>query len=435
MRKHVKRTRAFAALLTLSAILWCGAAFAAGLSGLVFFSTQFAPVEEQAKFREILKDGGFDYTADSNDGPLIDLVTAETQAGKGTVGLIGALHGTFPPLQRVNALMNLIDLAEDLSESREFAPAFMQTGLLGSEDALYYIPWMQATYIMAANKKALQYLPEGADLKTLTWQQLADWSKALHKAEGKPLLGLPHAGLFQRFLEGYLWPSFTGGMVSKFQSKEAVAMLEWVKAELWPHVHPESINYNLMHEPLLKGDVWVAFDHTARLLPAFNEKPDDFVAFPAPSGPAGLGFMPVIVGLGISKAAPDAEAAKQAIDFLTKPETQARVLKEMGFFPAISGVDTTNLPRGVAIQMEAVNAQANAANAIPALLPVGLGSRGGEINQIFRNAFDRTILNNEDIGKVLEEEAANLQRLMDETGAPAWPPDPASDGPSKVLPR
>ena len=70
----------------------------------------------------------------------------------------------------------------------------------------------------------------------------------------------------------------------------------------------------------------------------------------APSGPAGLGFMPVIVGLGISKAAPDAEAAKQAIDFLTKPETQARVLKEMGFFPAISGVDTTNLPRGVAIQ-------------------------------------------------------------------------------------
>jgi multiple sugar transport system substrate-binding protein len=107
----------------------------------------------------------------------------------------------------------------------------------------------------------------------------------------------------------------------------------------------------------------------------------------------------------------------------------------MGFFPAISGVDTTNLPRGVAIQMEAVNAQANAANAIPALLPVGLGSRGGEINQIFRNAFDRTILNGEDIGKVLEEEAANLQRLMDETGAPAWPPDPASDGPSKVLPR
>ena len=37
--------------------------------------------------------------------------------------------------------------------------------------------------------------------------------------------------------------------------------------------------------------------------------------------------------------------------------------------------------------------------------------------------------------RVLEEEAANLQRLMDETGAPAWPPDPASDGPSKVLPR
>ena len=28
-----------------------------------------------------------------------------------------------------------------------------------------YVPWMQATYIMAANKKALQYLPKGANLK------------------------------------------------------------------------------------------------------------------------------------------------------------------------------------------------------------------------------------------------------------------------------
>ena len=435
MKMRVKRTRALAALLALSAVLWGGAAFASGLSDLVFFSTQFAPVEEQAKFREILKDGGFDYTADSNDGPMIDLVIAETKADKGTLGLIGALHGSFPPLQQANALANLVDLAEDLGESREFAPAYLQTGLLGSEDTLYYIPWMQATYIMAANKKALDYLPEGVDLNTITYSQLADWSKALYEAKGGPLLGLPHAGLFQRFLQGYLWPSFTGGMVSKFQSVDAIAMLEWVKSDLWPYVHPESINYNLMHEPLLKEEVWVAFDHTARLLPAFSEKPDEFVAFPAPAGPAGLGYMPVIVGLAISKAAPDPEAAKQAIEYLTRPGVQARVLNELGFFPAVGGVDTSHLPKGIAMQMEAVNTQASAPNAIAALLPVGLGARGGEINQIFRNAFDRTVLNGEDVGKVLEEEAANLQLLMDETGAPAWPPDPASDGPSKVLSR
>ena len=192
---------------------------------------------------------------------------------------------------------------------------------------------MQATYIMAAHQDALEYLPAGADLNNLTWQQLGDWCKAIYDGTGEARCGLPHAGLFHRFLQGYMWPSFTGGMVSNFQSNEAAAMLEWLRDDLWPYVNPQSINYAFMQEPLLAGEVWVAFDHTARLLNAFNEKPDEFVAFPAPAGPAGLGFMPVIVGLGIPKTAPNPEAAMQAIDYLTTPEVQARVLKRHGLLP------------------------------------------------------------------------------------------------------
>ena len=71
-------------------------------------------------------------------------------------------------------------------------------------------------------------------------------------------------------------------------------------------------------------------------------------------------------------------------------------------------------------------------DALPALLPVGLGDRGGEINQIFRNAFDRIVLDGEEIEAVLEEEGANLQALMDETGAPCWAPDAPSQGPCQV---
>ncbi len=407
------------------------AAPAVDMSSLVFFSTQFVPVEEAAKFRAILADGGFDFTG-SEEGPLLDLVTAEAQAGKGTVDVVGALHGTFPPLQRANAMANVADVAEDLSANRSFAPAFLGTGLLGSEDYLYYVPWMQATYIMAAHQDALPYLPAGADLNNLTWQQFGEWCKAIVDATGEARCGLPQAGLFHRFLQGYMWPSFTGGMVSNFQSNEAADMLRWMRDDLWPYVHPQSISYSFMQEPLLAGEVWVAFDHTARLLNAFNEKPDDFVAFPAPSGPAGRGFMPVIVGLGIPKTAPNPEAAMQAIDYLTSPAVQARVLKDMGFFPVVGGVDTSDLPPGIAIELAAVSAQANAADALPALLPVGLGARGGEINQIFRNAFDRVVLNGEQIATALTEEAANLQALMNETGAACWAPDPSSDGPCQV---
>ena len=63
---------------------------------------------------------------------------------------------------------------------------------------------------------------------------------------------------------------------------------------------------------------------------------------------------------------------------------------------------------------------------------MGLGERGGEINQIFRNAFDRIVFDNEDIATVLDEEGTNLQALMDETGAPCWDPDPIGDGPCQV---
>lgn len=398
---------------------------------VTFFSTQFVPVEEQEKFRAILAEGGFDVTP-SEEGPLLDVVLAGHEAGRGEVDVVGALHGTFPPLARADAMMNMIDVAEDLLEDRELTEAFLQTGLLGTEDYLYYVPWMQATYIMAAHQDALEYLPDGADLNNLTWEELSTWCQTLMEETGEARCGLPHAGLFHRFLQGYLWPSFTGGMVTRFQSSEAVAMMEWARDSLWPYIHPQSINYEFMQEPLLAGEVWVAFDHTARLLEALNTEPETFVAFPAPSGPAGRGFMPVIVGLGIPNAAPNPEGGARLIDFLTTPEVQGRILQELGFFPVVEGVDTSDLPAGVALEAGAVEAQANSPDALPALLPVGLGERGGEINQIYRNAFDRIVLEGEDIETVLAAEAANLQALLEETGAPCWAPDPPSDGPCQV---
>jgi multiple sugar transport system substrate-binding protein len=88
----------------------------------------------------------------------------------------------------------------------------------------------------------------------------------------------------------------------------------------------------------------------------------------------------------------------------------------------------------VQLEAEAVEKLANADDAVPALLPVGLGERGGEINQIFRNAFDRVVFEGEDIATVLDEEGDALQALLDETGAPCWAPDPPSDGPCGVNP-
>jgi len=360
---------------------------------------------------------------------MIDLLRAEAETGEGTVDLVVALHGTYPVLQAEDVLFDLSDLLARVEENYELPPSFVALGKLGTEDYQYYIPWMQATYIMAAHVSALDYLPEGADINALTWEQFAEWAKNIYDGTGEAQTGLPVAGLFHRFLEGYLYPSFTGGMVTGFKSPEAVAMWEWFRDELWPYIHPQSVtSYEFMQEPLLAGEVILAFDHTARLINAFNEKPEEFVGFPAPTGPAGLGFMPVVAGLAVPYTSPNPDGAEALIEFLLMPETQSRVLQDLAFFPVVGGVDTSDLPAGVAIEAAAVEAQAASPDALPALLPVGLGDRGGEINEIYRNAFSRIVLNGEDIQTVLDAEGAALQALMDETGAPCWPPDAVSEG-------
>ncbi len=400
---------------------------------ITFASTQFNVVEEADKARAILAgfDGAVDFTG-YEEGSLIDLLNAEAQAGSGTVDVVGALHGTFPTLVNNDLMFDLTDLLGSIEETTAVNGSFVELGKMGTTDYQYYIPWMQATYIMAANKEALQYLPEGADVNALTWDQLAQWGKNMMDATGSAKLGFPVAGLFHRFLEGYAFPSFTGGMVTQFKSQAAADMMTFLRDDLWPVVNPESINYDFMQEPLLSGEVWVAFDHVARLKQAFDEQPDNFVAFPAPAGPAGRGYMPVVAGLGIPFTAPNPDAAEALIKYMMEPSTQAAILRDLAFFPVVDGVDTADLPQSVAIELGAVNDTINAPDAIPSLLPVGLGSRGGEINEIFRNAFNRIVINNEDIQTVLDEEGATLQTLMTETGAACWAPDPASEGPCQV---
>lgn len=403
-------------------------------SDLTFFSTQFNTVEESEKIRSILanfKDAKVNFVG-SDEGPLIDQIRAEGQASKGVNGVVGALHGTFPTLGADDLMMDLSDLLVDIAKTSNISTSFVELGKMGTKDYQYYIPWMQATYIMAANKDALQYLPKDADINALTWEQLAAWAKAAAEATGKPQLGFPVKGLFHRFLEGYIYPSFTGGMVSQFKSEKAAEMLTFLRDDLWPYVNPESINYDFMNQQLLSGEVMIAFDHVARLKPAFDQRPDDFVAFPAPAGPAGRGYMPVVAGLGIPYTAPNPDGAKALIKFMLSPETQSAVLQQLGFYPVIDGVDTSNLPAGISKQLDAVNKMTSSKDAIVALLPIGLGSRGGEINQIFRNVFDRVVTQKQDIRTVLDEEGAALQKLMTETGAKCWAPDPPSDDPCQV---
>ena len=71
--------------------------------------------------------------------------------------------------------------------------------------------------------------------------------------------------------------------------------------------------------------------------------------------------------------------------------------------------------------------------ALPSLLPIGLGTEGGNFNKVYRDTFTKIVRNGENIQTVLNEQGALLEAIFEKTGAPCWAPDPPSgEAPCKV---
>ena len=137
----------------------------------IFYSTQLRPIEEATKVRDVLLKGvpgKVTYVVDEPPAFAVRM-KAETQAGKRTASVVGALHGELQP--HVPADLEPIDDVAAKLADRGIPASLMELGKLGTGKQ-QYIPWMQATYVMVANKQALPYLPAGADVNALTYAQL-----------------------------------------------------------------------------------------------------------------------------------------------------------------------------------------------------------------------------------------------------------------------
>ncbi|GLR89054.1 ABC transporter substrate-binding protein [Bradyrhizobium iriomotense] len=420
-------------------LAWFGLSLCAGLLAtiadaaqperLTFLSTQLRPIEEAQKMRNsVLKHFPWqvDYITDLPQRFAMR-VEAEQQTGLRTIDVVAALHGELQPLVPLDALVPLDELTAKLT-GRGIPDPLLRLGRLGTAHQLY-IPWMQAGYIMIANKQALPHLPHGANIDALSYEQLATWASTLQQKTGKRLLGFPAGpqGLMHRFFEGFLYPSYTGGVVVPFRSEAAEAM--WTQlTSLWKNVNANSTSYNFMGQPLLSGEVWIAFDHIARVLDALRQKPNEFVAFPAPAGPRGRGYMPVLVGLAVVKGATDTAKAIELIDYLTQPRTQITLARAVGFLPVVNAKFPPDLDPGLKMGASALSEMQSAKDAVPALPPIGLGQHEAEFDKVFLETFQLIVLRGQKPREVLDREAEILRRLMTETGTPCWQPDPPSTG-------
>lgn len=406
---------------------------AAAPSGKVLmFSTQANNVNESEALRKQVLAGSkneVELVTDAS-GPFVDKLTAENKAGKGTVGVAAGLVGDLSPIG--GQMRDLSALKGKLGD-RTIPAALWDAAKLGTDKQLM-VPWMQATLIMAVNKKALKYLPQGADINNLTYDQLLAWGKAMKDGEKEAKIGFAAGkdGLIHRFFQGYLLPAFSGGTAATYGTDGAVAAWKYFN-DLWQYVNPQSTTYNFMQEQLLSGEVWVTIDHVARLKNAFAEKADDFVAAPAPIGPKGRAYMVILAGLSVPSTAPDAAGAEAVIEYLTQSANQAKTLTAIGFYPVSGGDLPADAPAWQKLMGGAVKAQAADAKAVSVLIPQGLGAKGGDFNKVYRDTFTEIVLNKGDIAKTLAAQKAILQTVMNDAKAPCWAPDPVkADEPCKI---
>jgi len=402
-----------------------GSTAASGSVG--FLSTQFTPVEEKQRYQAVLAEFVDAPVAYNPVAPGVFASTIQTQAtaGKIRTSLLGGLHGELAPL--ADSLDDVDGLLQDVA-GKGFPPAILELTKLGGTTSKY-VPWMQATYVVAVHKKALKWLPADVDVNNLSYDGFLAWGKAAKKGAGRPVFGMPAGpkGLHHRFYQGYLLPSFTGGQMTTFRNADAVDAWSYMK-ELWEVMVPASTNFDAMQEPLARGEVLVAWDHVARLIGAPADNPEDWLMVPAPEGPKGRGYMLIVAGLALPTGGRERDLAEQTIRELSDTRTQIETLRANGFFPVVQTELPTDLTGAISLEADAVRQQQRSKSALLALPPVGLGAKEGEVSEIFKNCFAEICLGDSPIQATLDRQATQLNTILKELDVPCWAPDPVSSG-------
>ena len=172
-----------------------------GEGSVNFLSTQFSPVEERQRYEATLKKFAGDIQVAYNPvdtGIFNTTLKSQLAAGKVEIGIAAGLHSDLIPF--ASQFEDLSSLTSDLS-SAGYSDDLLELAKLGT-DSPRYIPWIQATYVVAVNKKALEWLPSGADVNNLTYENFLAWAQAAKAANGgRPVFGIPAGpkGLHHRF--------------------------------------------------------------------------------------------------------------------------------------------------------------------------------------------------------------------------------------------
>jgi len=258
-------------------------------------------------------------------------------------------------------------------------------------DSYDFAPVGGDVYLTLINKKALPYLPAGADVQNLTWEQYVDWAVAVAEGEGEgkaAVTGVPMKSLI--YMYGGMFLSY-GGPFPVINSPGAIK--GWTLLSKMKDAYTPTVNtYDNVSAPMKTGEAWMTVAHMVRCGDAYQSNPSNYILAPAPSGPEGIGSIAGTSGFAVTNGAPNKDLAIKFIEFMTEPSMAVKVARGTGGF--IPPIDEAIEQLGDSIQDEIISKGIMVlTKGVVSGVPGGDYTSWGAVKQVYDDAFQELILN------------------------------------------
>ena len=399
---------------------------------------QFGAIAEQEGIRKYVFKG-FRGDVDPVFVPItaptqfVDRVRAEAKAGKGNIDLLVGLHGDMVTFQNEGLIRGIDDVAKQV---KTLPPPLVKIGKLGTNKQ-YYIPWMQATYVMVANKKALTTCRRA---RTSTASPTASCSSGRRRSASTTAGRAGSASRPARRPLPPLPPGLPGPGVHRatrttsFKSKWARLGLALLAAAL--EVRPPAVADLQLHAgPAAsgRGDGRVGSRRAHHLGGASTTRTTTSCSR-RPQGRRARAYMPVLAGLGDPEDCAEPRGREGAHRVPRRRSApQARTAAGRRLLPGRRGAAVEAGRPGLLAIAAAVKTQQRSKDALPSLLPGrARRPRAATTTASSPTRSRGSSSTGEDINKVLDDEGQKLQDVLNAAGAPCWKPDPPSTGTCQV---
>lgn len=263
-------------------------------------------------------------------------------------------------VQSLNSVLDGMDIT--------VLPAFNES--TSANGNTYYIPISADVYLVIANNKALDYLPAGVDLNSITWEQYKDWAIAMAEGEGMPKTAMPALAVKSMCYQmGGIGLSY-GGDFADINSEAMVASWNLVGEMIAANAIVEtSFNYGDPADLMKAEEAWLSFHHMGPVGQVYASAPAQFTIAPAPAGPTGNGSIAGAWGMGITAGTENLDAAQQFIEYMAKPDVLYKVTQGIGgtIPPVQEVVDVLGSePADEVVKMGLITLEAGVPHGVPA---------------------------------------------------------------------